>query len=277
VVGLQPDLSLSRRVQLAVAAHIRHMHTRYDLLLRETNWETARKTVEPLCLDVLVKWRGDEETGRDQVDEMLREIVIIDDSDEEDNESEEGSESESEEEEEQSSDGVAEVNIEKPNTPAVLSQKSPAEFQSGQPAKAQAASNQQSTHLISTSNQNKGVASRTRSKTKSKKSKKARRNNRRYQAWQDAVKRRLARPSAPKTPFEQPSRTNVREVDENRRLMQNRSPVGHSNSELYTAPYNNEYQTIYAIDAGRGPSKPMTVSPLFHPIGVYPCSVIERY
>jgi hypothetical protein len=230
-----------------------------------------------LCLDILVKWRGDEETGRDQVDEMLREIVVIDDSDEEDNESEEESESETEEEEEEGSDEAAEVNPERTNAPTILSQKPPAESQSNQPAKAPAANNQHSTHPVNTSNQSQGIASRTRSKTKPKKSKKARRNNKRYQAWQDALKRRLERPSAPKTPFEQNSRTNVREPDENRRLMPIRSPVGHGNADLYTAPYNNEYQTIYAIDAGRGPSRRMTVSPFSHPIWVYGCWVIARY
>lgn len=50
------------------------------MLLRETTWINARKAVEPVCLDVLVKWRGDEETGRDQLDEILREVVIITDS-----------------------------------------------------------------------------------------------------------------------------------------------------------------------------------------------------
>ncbi|KAG8413497.1 hypothetical protein J3459_015380 [Metarhizium acridum] len=38
------------------------------------------KAVETLCLDILVKWRGDEETGRDQLDEILREVVVISDS-----------------------------------------------------------------------------------------------------------------------------------------------------------------------------------------------------
>jgi len=79
-VGLQADIPLSRRVQLAVLAHIRHTHTRYDLLLRETSWENARKVVEPICLDFIIKWRGDEETGRDQISEILREIVVISDS-----------------------------------------------------------------------------------------------------------------------------------------------------------------------------------------------------
>ena len=77
---------LSRRVQLAVLAHIRHTHTRYDNLLKETSWQNARRVVEPLCLDILVKWRGDEETGRDQLDEILREVVVISDSDSEESE-----------------------------------------------------------------------------------------------------------------------------------------------------------------------------------------------
>ncbi|KKA29819.1 hypothetical protein TD95_000455 [Thielaviopsis punctulata] len=86
VVGLQTDLSLSRRVQLAVLAHIRHNHTRYDELLKETSWMQARKAVEKPCLDLLVKWRGDEENGRDDLDEILREVVIISDDEEDDSE-----------------------------------------------------------------------------------------------------------------------------------------------------------------------------------------------
>lgn len=77
---MSADITLARRVQLAVLAHIRHNHTRYDTLLRETTWNNARKVVEALCLDTLVKWRGDEETGRDQLDEILREVVVISDS-----------------------------------------------------------------------------------------------------------------------------------------------------------------------------------------------------
>ncbi|KAK4139825.1 uncharacterized protein C8A04DRAFT_15505 [Dichotomopilus funicola] len=93
-VGLASDITLSRRVQLAVLAHIRHNHTRYDQLLRETTYVNARKAVESLCLDILVKWRGDEETGRDQLDEILCEVIVIsdsesDESDDEDDEAEE--------------------------------------------------------------------------------------------------------------------------------------------------------------------------------------------
>ncbi|KAM0287965.1 hypothetical protein ACHAQH_000032 [Verticillium albo-atrum] len=79
VVGMQQDLTLSRRVQLAVLAHIRHAHTRYDELLRETTWSNARRATEALCLDILVKWRGDDESGRDQLDEIMREIVVVTD------------------------------------------------------------------------------------------------------------------------------------------------------------------------------------------------------
>jgi hypothetical protein len=96
-VGLQPTIPLSRRVQLAVLAHIRHTHTRYDRLLRETTWMNARKAVEPVCLDVLVRWRGDEETGRDQLDEILREVVIITDSEDSDDSSAEDDSSDDEE------------------------------------------------------------------------------------------------------------------------------------------------------------------------------------
>lgn len=84
-MGLSWKLTLARRVQLAALAHIRHTHTRYDELLKETSWQNARRAVEPVCLDFLVKWRGDDETGRDQLDEILREVVVI--SDTEDDES----------------------------------------------------------------------------------------------------------------------------------------------------------------------------------------------
>ena len=91
VVGLSSDISLSRRVQLAVLAHIRHRHTRYDSLLKETTWQHARKTVEAVCLDIIVKWRGDEENGRDTLDSILREVVVISDSEGEDDSDDEDS------------------------------------------------------------------------------------------------------------------------------------------------------------------------------------------
>ncbi|KAI0156602.1 hypothetical protein GGR57DRAFT_511519 [Xylariaceae sp. FL1272] len=78
-VGLAETITLARRVQLAALAHIRHSLTRYDELLRESDWANARKAVEKPCLDIIIKWRGDEETGRDQLDEILREVIEISD------------------------------------------------------------------------------------------------------------------------------------------------------------------------------------------------------
>lgn len=86
-VGLAADLSLARRVQLAALSHIRHTMTRYDTLLKEVEWQDARKAVEQPCLDVIAKWRGDEETGRDQLDEILREVIEISDNEDSDEES----------------------------------------------------------------------------------------------------------------------------------------------------------------------------------------------
>ncbi|KAK3387061.1 hypothetical protein B0H63DRAFT_147874 [Podospora didyma] len=97
-VGLAPNIPLSRRVQLAVLAHIRHTHTRYDELLRETTWGNARRAVEPVCLDVLVKWRGDEENGRDELDEILREVIVISDSESDDDGDDDGDDDDGEDE-----------------------------------------------------------------------------------------------------------------------------------------------------------------------------------
>ncbi len=103
MVGTQANIPLARRAQLATLAHIRHTHTRYDKLLKETSWANARRVVEPICLGVLLKWRGDEETGRDQLEEILREVVIITDSEPEDS-SEDSSEEDDSDDEDDGSD-----------------------------------------------------------------------------------------------------------------------------------------------------------------------------
>ncbi|KAH7407576.1 hypothetical protein BKA64DRAFT_666918 [Cadophora sp. MPI-SDFR-AT-0126] len=188
-VGLQPGIPLSRRVQLAVLAHIRHTHTRYDKLLRETTWMNARKAVEPVCLDVLIKWRGDEETGRDQMDEILREVVIITDS--------EGDEDDSSEEED-SSDEEGEVtsssSTEPPSQPTSRNQLrpqiTPATPSSNTPA------------LANPTNQS---AISSRPKAKDPRDKKEQRGFKRYQAaWQDAINRRQAPRSHTGTPYREP-------------------------------------------------------------------------
>ena len=75
-----------RRAQLGVLAHIRHTYTNYDQLLRTGEWIAARTAVEPLCLDKLVQWRGDDEDNTDVMSDILREVIVIPD-DEDENES----------------------------------------------------------------------------------------------------------------------------------------------------------------------------------------------
>ena len=69
----------------------------------------ARKVVEPVCLDFLVKWRGDEETGRDQLDEILREVVVLSDS--EDSDDDTSDDDMSDEEDELSSSGSEDISL----------------------------------------------------------------------------------------------------------------------------------------------------------------------
>jgi hypothetical protein len=250
VVGLQEDLTLSRRVQLAVLAHIRHTHTRYDRLLRETSWENARRAVEPVCLDILVKWRGDEETGRDQLDEVLREIVVIDDSEDEGDEedSEEEGEDESEGEEADNPDTMTGV------TPAISKEvaapaKPLTEVQRNQPIMAQDIDNQ---HPINHSKHPAGIASRTRSKTKQNQRKKAKikasRNERRYRAWQEALRRRAHDLSTARTPVDQILRSDAQGMTGSPRVAPGYVALEPSTPNLSTVPPNHEYQAIYAIE-----------------------------
>ncbi|KAI9701448.1 MAG: hypothetical protein M1836_001503 [Candelina mexicana] len=81
-VGTVEHLSLARRVQLAVVAHIRHVYTEYDNLLKTGPWHEARKKVEEACLYRLVRWRGDEDAGgNDDLEQIVREVVVISDDD----------------------------------------------------------------------------------------------------------------------------------------------------------------------------------------------------
>ncbi|KAM0806054.1 hypothetical protein BDR22DRAFT_901168 [Usnea florida] len=87
LVGTVADLSLVRRAQLAVIAHIRHTYTEYDSLLRQVPYNEARRRVEKPCLDRLILWRGDDDDAGD-MDDVLREVIVISDDDEEDDEGE---------------------------------------------------------------------------------------------------------------------------------------------------------------------------------------------
>ncbi|KAK1150332.1 hypothetical protein N8T08_000234 [Aspergillus melleus] len=86
-VGTAVELPLARRAQLAVVAHIRHLYTDYDRLLKTTSFHEARSTVEEPTLARLVEWRGDDENGKTILEDVFREVIVI--SDDEDSDAEE--------------------------------------------------------------------------------------------------------------------------------------------------------------------------------------------
>ncbi|KAK7903371.1 hypothetical protein LTR67_001390 [Exophiala xenobiotica] len=87
-VGTADEIPLVRRAQLSVVAHIRHVYTEYDKLLRRCPYNEARHAVEQDTLAKLIEWRGDNEVGDEATqraaDDLLREVIVI--SDEDDNE-----------------------------------------------------------------------------------------------------------------------------------------------------------------------------------------------
>ncbi|KAF4467290.1 hypothetical protein FALBO_5825 [Fusarium albosuccineum] len=185
-VGLSEDITLARRVQLAVLAHIRHTHTRYDTLLKETTWQNARKVVEALCLDTLVKWRGDEESGRDQLDEILREVVVISDSEDEDSG-------------EETDDSSIEEIVPQPITTVPSRLTSNIANQVG-PGHRQSPRLNSGPKTPATPAKAKGKVKKAKRKTSAEK--KGQRGFKRYQAWQDALDRyRGEQDPAPQSPM----------------------------------------------------------------------------
>ncbi|KAL4789866.1 hypothetical protein BDV19DRAFT_396625 [Aspergillus venezuelensis] len=83
-VGTAAELPLARRAQLAVVAHIRHIYTNYDRLLKATSFHEARATVEQPTLAKLVEWRGDDENGKTVLEDVFREVIVISDDDDSD-------------------------------------------------------------------------------------------------------------------------------------------------------------------------------------------------
>lgn len=147
----------------------------------------ARKAVEPVCLDILIKWRGDEETGRDQMDEILREVVIITDSEDEDDSSDDDS---SEEEGEVTSASSTEP----PSQPNSRNQRRPSLLSQARPKTSNTPGS-----LAERTNAG-AISSRTRAKDPRQKEQ---RGFRRYQAaWEDALNRRQAPRIHTGSPFE---------------------------------------------------------------------------
>lgn len=77
-MGNATDISLARRVQLAVGAYVRHQYTDYDAMLKErVSWAEARRLAEPASYAKLLEWR--DETNNPELEEIFREIIVIDD------------------------------------------------------------------------------------------------------------------------------------------------------------------------------------------------------
>jgi len=101
-VGHAADLSLERRVQLAVISHIRHTKTAYDELLRmKVPWKQARMVVEPRTLEVMKEWRGEDNTS--ELEDIFKEIIVIDDDDDDEGDSGSSSDDDDIDEERESS------------------------------------------------------------------------------------------------------------------------------------------------------------------------------
>jgi hypothetical protein len=73
---------LARRVQLAVVAHIRHVYTDYDKLLKTGSWMQARQNVEHVSLAKLKEWRDEAGEVSNEIEDTFREVIVLDDDDE---------------------------------------------------------------------------------------------------------------------------------------------------------------------------------------------------
>ncbi|KAF2682149.1 hypothetical protein K458DRAFT_307996 [Lentithecium fluviatile CBS 122367] len=82
-VGNAKELSLARRVQLAVVAHIRHTYTEYDHILKTKtgSWTEARQKVEHVSLAKLKEWRDEAGQVSNELEETFREVIVLDDDD----------------------------------------------------------------------------------------------------------------------------------------------------------------------------------------------------
>ena len=70
-----------------MVAHIRHVYTEYDRLLKATSFHEARSAVEQFTLSKIIEWRGDDENGETVLEDVFREVIVI--SDDEDSDAEE--------------------------------------------------------------------------------------------------------------------------------------------------------------------------------------------
>jgi hypothetical protein len=69
-------------VQLAVVAHIRHVYTDYDKMLKTGSWMQARQSVEHVSLAKLKEWRDEAGEASNEIEDTFREVIVLDDDDE---------------------------------------------------------------------------------------------------------------------------------------------------------------------------------------------------
>lgn len=69
-----------------MVAHIRHVYTDYDRLLKFTSFHEARGNVEHTTLAKVIEWRGDDENGQTVLEDVFREVIVISDDDDSDSE-----------------------------------------------------------------------------------------------------------------------------------------------------------------------------------------------
>lgn len=89
-VGNAKELTLARRVQLAVGAYIRHRYTDYDKYLKLYGWQESRFLVNDPVYEKMKEWQGEADCGN-ELEEIFREILVIDDDDEDEDEDDSGS------------------------------------------------------------------------------------------------------------------------------------------------------------------------------------------
>lgn len=71
-----------------MVAHIRHLYTDYDRLLKQKSFHEARSEVEQVTLTKLIAWRGDDENGQTVLEDVFREVIVISDDDDSETEDE---------------------------------------------------------------------------------------------------------------------------------------------------------------------------------------------
>lgn len=85
-VGTADEIPLHRRATLSVVAHIRHVYTKYDKLLRRMAYNNARHEVEAETLSKLVEWRGDGSADSGAINDILDDVIVISDGDQSEDE-----------------------------------------------------------------------------------------------------------------------------------------------------------------------------------------------